>query len=100
MKNKKHKIFLYPLEENGKVRVFLFQSGDIGNKRGDMNFTHNSSRFRGCVHSAAYPQIQYESIAVNGWIIEDDYRIHSKPISKSEFEKLKELENAYNNREE
>lgn len=98
---KKHKIFLYPLEENGKVRVFLFQSGDIGADRNGMTFPNQGNIFTGAyyVHSSSYPEMQGGGIiAVNGEDKLKDFKITSREYTKEEFDKLKELEYAYNNR--
>ena len=97
MKNKKHKIFLYPLEENGKVRVFLFQSGDIGDKRS----RNECFRYRHMhVNSISSPQLCESYLYTNGGHKDSDFLIETLDMQKEEFENLKELENAYNNREE
>ena len=99
MKNKKHKIFLYPLEENGKVRVFLFQSGDIGNKR-DSNFSFENNGLE--VRSVSQPSLVSDEfvVYVNGNARRKDFTCNSREMEKEEFKYFKELENAYNNREE
>lgn len=93
---KKHKIFLYPLEENGRVRVFLFQSGDIGENRG---ISSREIRLNGAViFSNYFPEITENVIVTNGTKKEYDFKIATKLLEKEEFDKLKELEYAYNNR--
>lgn len=89
---KKHKVFLYPLEENGKIRVFLFQSGDIGENRNEGNIFEE-------IPSYSCPELGRKDIYVNGSDTEDDFKIEKRVMSKEEFDKLKELEYAYNNRE-
>lgn len=92
---KKHKIFLYPLEENGKVRVFLFQSGDIGKNRGSERlFRHPNGS---TITSSYGPQLESD-VFVNGLSHGLDFKISKKILEKEEFDKLKELERAYNNR--
>lgn len=93
---KKHKIFLYPLEENGKVKVFLFQSGDIGADRGESS---REIRLNGAaIFSNYYPEVSENVIVTNGKNKEQDFKIATKVLEKEQFEKLKELERAYNNR--
>ena len=93
---KKHKIFLYPLEENGKVRVFLFQSGDIGADRG---ISSRDVRLNGTsIFSNYYPEVSQNVIVTNGQNKDQDFKIATKLLEKEEFDKLKELEYAYNNR--
>ena len=98
---KKHKIFLYPLEENGKVKVFLFQSGDIGANRGSSNafdfpiIAHEPF----AVYSCGSGEMAGNRIYVNGNVKHLDFKISSsRNYTKEEFDKLKELEYAYNNR--
>lgn len=98
---KKHKIFLYPLEENGKVRVFLFQSGDIGDQRASAHrdYSLNVFNHRGYnIRSYQSPEITTGGIYVNGGDLNQNFNIDSKSLTKEEFDKLKELEYAYNNR--
>jgi len=92
---KKHKIFLYPFEENGKVKVFLFQSGDIGKKRNKGLLFHHSNGER--ISSVESPELAGR-VYVNGLERTMDFIIASKVMEKEEFHKLKELERAYNNR--
>lgn len=98
---KKHKIFLYPLEENGKVRVFLFQSGDIGADRSlarRYGGPHNFSCQYGDIRSYDCGEISGTTIYVNGQMTDQDFKIFNTIKTKEEFDKLKELEYAYNNR--
>lgn len=99
---KKHKIFLYPLEENGKVKVFLFQSGDIGADRGSCGSFRIPNNPMS-ISSAANPAMNFMNVIyVNGNSIRKDFRIpdyrFANEYTKEEFDKLKELEYAYNNR--
>lgn len=101
MKNKKHKIFLYPIEENGLIKVLLFQSGniDLDRGRGVLLF-----RYRGfSLKSIAEPATNgMNYIYVNGVSRDMDFTLpklrFSDSYTKEEFAELKELEYAYNNR--
>ena len=99
MQNKKHKIFLYPLEENDKVRVFLFQSGErTGDSVNGRVFTAINGA---CIAQYDFPQFGHgQSVFINGNYKDRNYRIYYTIIEKEKFQKLKELENEYNNREE
>lgn len=100
MKNKKHKIFLYPVEENGMIKVLLFQSGDIGDQRGILRF-HN---YELCVSSVCAPATNGGEtlLWVNGSDHREDFKLpwlnYSTLYTKEQFQQLKELERAYNNR--
>jgi len=102
MKGTKHKIFILaePLED-GMFKCFLFQSGDIGDKRGNCQSLARLPQHS--LLSASSPELRKNDIFVNGEELDLDFRISSGIenftfFTKSELDKLKELEYAYNNR--
>lgn len=97
----KHKIFFYPLQEDkdiDEITTFLFQSGDIGNSRSAYGALASTRNFM--VKSASKPELRYSTVFINGNSLRSDFIIAKRLYTKTEFQELKELESAYNNREE
>jgi hypothetical protein len=95
MKGEKHKITLYGLPEGVNIRVFMFQSGDIGNKRGLLEFRSENSSL--LIESSYEPEIG-ASIYVNGNGRKYDFLIGSRVVPESKFNSFKAIVKEYNER--
>lgn len=90
----KHKL-LFVLEG---TKVFMFQSGFL---RDSIHsecrvFIHNSTGLS--VSSANCPEFDYPIMYVNGSSKKLSFTIAAENVTPDQYDKLKELENAYNNR--